>query len=130
MSWKFWKREENPMDPQVLLARAQEGARPQDGPRPQDTVPGVGGAFQLTVEDVFSITGRGTVVTGLISHGAIRVGDQVLITRDGEPVVSTRVTAIEAFRRKLTEARGGDNVGLMLEGVDKGDLQPGDVVSQ
>ena len=95
----------------------------------QDTVPGVGGAFQLPIEDIFSITGRGTVVTGRIAHGVIRVGDQVLITRAGAPVVSTRVTGIEAFRKILTEGRPGDNVGLLLEGVEKNQLQPGDIIT-
>ena len=130
MSWKFWKSEPNPMDPQVLLARAQDGARPQDSAPVQDSRPVQdSGPFRLTVEDIFSITGRGTVVTGRVSYGVVRIGDQVLISRAGQQLATTRVTDIEAFRKTLTEARGGDNVGLILEGIAKDQVQPGDVVS-
>ena len=123
MGWKFWKNEpERPQD------RAQDLPldRPQD--RPRDAVPA--GAFVMPVEDVFSITGRGTVVTGRITAGTIKVGDQVVITRAGQQLLTSRVTGVEAFRKKLTEASAGENVGLLLEGVDKGQLLRGDLISR
>ena len=129
MGWKFWKREPNPMDPQQLWQQAHPGdtyPRPQD--RPQDAVPA--GAFVMTVEDVFSITGRGTVVTGRITAGTIKVGDQVMITRAGQQLLASRVTGVEAFRKILDRASAGDNVGLLLEGVVRDQLLSGDVISR
>jgi len=130
MGWKFWKREPNPMDPQQLLeqAHAAPNSSPQDGQRVQDAVPA--GAFVMPVEDVFSITGRGTVATGRITAGTVQIGDQVMITRAGEQIAMSRVTGLEAFRKKLTVASAGDNVGLMLEGIDKSQLLSGDVISR
>lgn len=79
---------------------------------------------------MFSITGRGTVATGRITAGTVQVGDQVMITRAGEQVALSRVTGVEAFRKKLTSASAGDNVGLLLEGIDKSQLLSGDVISR
>ncbi|WBQ03130.1 EF-Tu/IF-2/RF-3 family GTPase [Kribbella sp. CA-293567] len=125
MGWKFWKQE-----PRVQDVRPQDGPVPdgsvQDG-RVQDAVPA--GQFTLPVEDVFAITGRGTIVTGRITSGTVRTGDQVLIMRAGQPVATTRVTAIEAFRKTLTAASAGENVGLLLEGIDKSQVLAGDVIS-
>lgn len=132
MGWKFWKREPNPMDPQQLLNQAHTAPNsllaPQDGVRVQDSVPA--GAFVLPVQDVFSISGRGTVVTGEIVAGRVQIGDQVLITRAGLQVATTRVTGIEAFRKTLTVAAAGENVGLMLEGIEKSQVLAGDVISR
>lgn len=120
------------MDPQQLLARAHgeqafPGSGVQDGQRVQDSVPG--GRFALTVEDVFSITGRGTVVTGRVTAGTIRIGDQVLITRAGQQFATSRITGVEAFRKVLAEAHAGDNVGLLLEGIPKDLLVRGDTIT-
>jgi translation elongation factor EF-Tu-like GTPase len=132
MGWKFWKREPNPMDPQQLLNQAHSAQNsfpePRLQDRPQDGVPA--GAFVMTIEDVFSITGRGTVATGRVTAGTIKVGDQVMITRAGQQLLTSRITGVEAFRKKLTEAHAGDNVGLLLEGVTKKDLLSGDVISR
>ncbi|WP_020393319.1 EF-Tu/IF-2/RF-3 family GTPase [Kribbella catacumbae] len=130
MGWKFWKREPNPMDPQQLLNQAHSApnSSPQDVQRVQDAVPA--GAFVMPVEDVFSITGRGTVATGRITAGTVQVGDQVMITRAGQQVAMSRVTGVEAFRKNLTVASAGDNVGLLLEGIDKSQLLSGDVISR
>jgi translation elongation factor EF-Tu-like GTPase len=125
MGWKFWKREPNPMDPQQLLNQAHSAAPLQDAPRPRDA-----GSFALPVEDVFSITGRGTVVTGRITTGTISEGDQVLIMRAGQQVAMTRVTGVEAFRKVLKTASAGENVGLLLEGIDKSQVLAGDVISR
>ena len=83
------------------------------------------GNFEMIVEDVFTITGRGTVVTGKISAGQIKVGDIVTINNN----ITTRVTGIEAFRKHLDYACTGDNVGLLLEDVDRNMINKNDVLS-
>jgi elongation factor Tu len=85
--------------------------------------------FLMPVEDVFSITGRGTVGTGRIERGIVHVGDEVEIVgiRDTEKTV---VTGVEMFRKMLDEGQAGDNVGLLLRGVDKEDLLRGMVVAK
>ena len=82
----------------------------------------------LIVEDVFSITGRGTVVTGTISAGTFNTGDRVEIIRlDGTTLITT-VTGLEAFRKLLTSARQGDNVGMLLKGIGRSEISRGDTV--
>jgi translation elongation factor EF-Tu-like GTPase len=129
MSWKFWKRDSNPMDPQELLARghAQSSGFPEP-PRPQDTLPV--GSFGMTVEDVFSITGRGTVVTGRVQAGTVSTGEQVLLSRAGQPLLQVEVTGVEMFRKIVTTAKAGDNVGLLLRGVKRDQVIRGDVLSK
>ena len=84
--------------------------------------------FLMPIEDVFSITGRGTVVTGRVEQGTLHVGDQVEIVgiRD---LQTTTVTGIEMFRKLLDEAQAGDNVGLLLRGIGKDDVERGQVVA-
>jgi len=84
--------------------------------------------FAMPVEDVFSITGRGTVVTGRIETGTLNVNDQVEIVglRD---LQTTTVTGIEMFRKLLDEGRAGDNVGLLLRGIGKDDVERGQVIA-
>jgi elongation factor Tu len=84
--------------------------------------------FLMSVEDVFSITGRGTVGTGRVERGKIKVGEKVDIVgiRDTRTTV---VTGVEMFRKILDEAEAGDNVGLLLRGVDKDDLERGMVIA-
>jgi translation elongation factor EF-Tu-like GTPase len=126
MGWKFWKQEPAVQDTVRGQGRQMQGSQVQDS-RPQDAVPA--GPFTLPVEDVFSITGRGTVITGRIASGRVRQGDQVQILRLGHQVAVSRVTGVEAFRRQLTEAGAGDNVGLLLEGISRDQVQRGDVIS-
>ena len=84
-------------------------------------------SFRMTVEDVFSIKGRGTVVTGKIETGTIKVGDEIVIQgKSGE--VKTTVTGVEMFRKMTAQASAGDNVGLLLKNIAKPDVQPGDVL--
>lgn len=83
-------------------------------------------ATSFQVEDVFTITGRGIVATGAVTSGVLRVGDPVVILREGVPVSSTEVTGVEMFRKKATEATPGVNVGLLLRG--KVDVARGDVI--
>jgi elongation factor Tu len=84
--------------------------------------------FLMPVEDVFSITGRGTVGTGRVERGKVKVGDKVEIVGIRE-TVETTVTGVEMFRKLLDEAEAGDNVGLLLRGVDKERLERGMVVA-
>ena len=84
--------------------------------------------FLMPVEDVFSITGRGTVGTGRIERGIIKVGDEVEIVGMGD-VKKTTVTGVEMFRKLLDEGQAGDNAGLLLRGIDKEDLSRGQVLA-
>jgi elongation factor Tu len=84
--------------------------------------------FLLAIEDVFSITGRGTVVTGRIERGAIHTGDEVEIVGI-RPTKKTVVTGVEMFRKILDEGQAGDNVGLLLRGIGRKDVERGQVVS-
>ena len=84
--------------------------------------------FAMPIEDVFSITGRGTVVTGRIEQGTLNVGDQVEIVGLRE-LQTTTVTGIEMFRKLLDEGRAGDNVGLLLRGIGKEDVERGQVIA-
>ena len=85
--------------------------------------------FLMPVEDVFSITGRGTVVTGRIEQGIVNVNDEVEIVGIRETSKSV-CTGVEMFRKLLDEGRAGDNVGLLLRGVDKEDVERGQVISE
>ena len=85
--------------------------------------------FLMPVEDVFSITGRGTVVTGRIEQGIVNVNDEVEIVGLRE-TQTTVCTGVEMFRKLLDEGRAGDNVGLLLRGVDKEDVERGQVVAK
>ncbi len=85
--------------------------------------------FLMPVEDVFSITGRGTVGTGRVERGVIKQGDEVEIIGFGE-TRKTVVTGVEMFRKLLDQAQAGDNVGLLLRGVDKDELERGMVVAK
>jgi len=85
--------------------------------------------FIMPIEDIFSIQGRGTVVTGRIERGIVKVGEQVEIVgfRDTRTTV---VTGIEMFKKLLDEGRAGDNVGLLLRGIEKDDVERGQVVAK
>ena len=85
--------------------------------------------FLMAVEDVFSITGRGTVGTGRVERGKVKVGEEVEVIGMRPEVKKTVVTGIEMFRKLLDEGMAGDNVGLLLRGVDKKDLERGQVVA-
>ncbi|WP_289640858.1 elongation factor Tu, partial [uncultured Muribaculum sp.] len=83
--------------------------------------------FLMPVEDVFSITGRGTVATGRIETGVVKVGDEVQIMGLGADLKSV-VTGVEMFRKLLDQGEAGDNVGLLLRGIDKKDIKRGMVI--
>jgi len=84
--------------------------------------------FSLSVEDVFSITGRGTVVTGRVEQGIVKVGANVEIVGLNEKPVPSTVTGVETFKKLLNEGQAGDNVGLLLRGVKRDDVQRGQVI--
>ena len=85
--------------------------------------------FLMPVEDVFSIKGRGTVVTGRVERGKVKVNETVEIVGIHEKTTSTVVTGVEMFRKLLDEGQAGDNVGLLLRGIEKDDVERGQVVA-
>jgi elongation factor Tu len=85
--------------------------------------------FLMPVEDVFSIKGRGTVVTGRVERGLIKVGETVELVGI-KPTSSTTVTGVEMFRKLLDQGQAGDNVGLLLRGIGRDDVDRGQVVAQ
>src|SRR6266480_2280125 len=86
--------------------------------------------FLMPVEDVFSITGRGTVATGRIEQGVVHTGDNVEIVGIKPEVGKTVVTGVEMFRKILDEGQAGDNVGCLLRGVDREDIERGQVLAR
>ncbi len=85
--------------------------------------------FLMPIEDVFSIKGRGTVGTGRIDRGIVRVGEEVEIVGLAKEVRKTVVTGVEMFNKTLDEGQAGDNVGILLRGVEKKDLERGQVIA-
>ncbi len=86
--------------------------------------------FLLPVEDVFTITGRGTVVTGRIDRGTVNLNDKVEIVGLQDEAENTVVTGIEMFRKYMDSAEAGDNVGLLLRGIERDDVQRGQVIAK
>ncbi len=84
--------------------------------------------FLMPIEDVFTITGRGTVVTGRVERGIVKVSEEVEIVGIKEKSMKTTVTGVEMFRKLLDEGRAGDNVGLLLRGIKREDVERGQVV--
>ncbi|MEH6890446.1 elongation factor Tu [Bacillus sp. JJ864] len=87
-------------------------------------------AFLMPIEDVFSITGRGTVATGRVERGIVKVGDVVEIIGFTEENKSTTVTGVEMFRKLLDQAQAGDNIGALLRGVAREEIQRGQVLAK
>jgi elongation factor Tu len=85
--------------------------------------------FMMSVEDVFSIKGRGTVVTGRIDRGMVNTGDNVDIVGLRDKTMSTVVTGVEMFHKTLDQGQAGDNVGLLLRGVDREEVERGMVIA-
>jgi len=86
--------------------------------------------FMMSVEDVFSIKGRGTVVTGRMDRGVVKVGDPAEIVGLKEKSTSTVVTGVEMFHKQLDEGIAGDNLGLLLRGIERTDVERGQVVAK
>ncbi|MBT61754.1 MAG: elongation factor Tu, partial [Puniceicoccaceae bacterium] len=83
----------------------------------------------MSVEDVFSITGRGTVATGRIERGVVKVGEEIEIVGMGD-TQKTTVTGVEMFRKQLDQGMAGDNVGILLRGIDKDAIERGQVIAK
>src|SRR4051794_34274457 len=115
MSWLRRKSDET-MDAQALLAQAHAS-----GPAP------VAGGFRMTVEDVFAIHGRGTVVTGRVAAGELRVGSTVQLTRTDGTNRKVTIDGVEMFRKVVDTAKAGDNVGLLVRDLGRDDIGRGDV---
>lgn len=86
--------------------------------------------FLMAIEDVFSIEGRGTVATGRIERGVVKVGEEVEIVGLGEAPVKTTCTGVEMFRKEMESGQAGDNVGCLLRGVKREDIQRGQVLAK
>ena len=86
--------------------------------------------FLMPVEDVFSITGRGTVATGRIERGTVKISDNVEIVGIRDEISSTVVTGVEMFRKQMDDAQAGDNVGLLLRGVQRTEIERGQVLAK
>jgi len=86
--------------------------------------------FLMPVEDVFTITGRGTVATGRVERGTVKVGDEVEIVGLAEETRKTVVTGVEMFRKLLDQAQAGDNIGALLRGVERKDIERGQVLAK
>jgi elongation factor Tu len=118
---------ENPTDPEAMKP-VEELLKTMDEYFPLPQRP-VDKPFQMPIEDVFSISGRGTVVTGRIERGVIKVGEEVEIVgiKDTRKTV---VTGVEMFNKILDEGQAGDNVGCLLRGVEKNEVQRGQVLAK
>ena len=86
--------------------------------------------FLMPVEDVFTITGRGTVATGRVERGVVKVGDEIEIIGLAESTKKSVVTGVEMFRKLLDSAQAGDNIGALLRGVDRKDIERGQVIAK
>jgi elongation factor Tu len=112
--WPFGRKATADKDVDVLLAES-DAASPT-------------GEFRMTVADVFTITGRGTVAVGRVESGRLTTGQRVDVVRSGVTVARTEVAGIEKFRATVETATPGDNVGLFLRDVTRDQVQRGDVV--
>ena len=122
MSWFRRKDDEDSLDPQVLLAKAQQA----------DLSSGAAttfGVFRMTVGDVFTISGRGTVVTGQVEAGTVAKGSTVRLTRSDGSSRDVEVSGVEMFRKVVDTATVGDNVGPAAARGRQDDVGTGDVLS-
>jgi len=121
--------------PLEVACRKEEAPAPAPAPAQRHAIPRptravyANGPFLMAVEDVFSIQGRGTVVTGRIERGTVKVGDQVEIVGIHAPMTAV-VDGVEMFRKVLDEGRAGDNVGILLRDVKPVDVERGKVLAK
>ena len=93
-----------------------------------EPTPDTSGPGRMTIEDVFKITGRGTVVTGRVESGSFHVGQKVTITTT-DSQISTTITGVETFRKRLDSVTAGDIAGLVLANVDHKSVQHGNIIT-
>ena len=122
----LFKKKQDPLQAELEQMRKEAEARDQT-PVFSNMGTGISSSsdFKMTVADVFNITGRGTVITGKIESGEIRVGDTISLRGK-----SYNVQGIEMFRRNTQEAKAGDNVGILLRGLDRNSVARGDVLTK
>ena len=134
MAWKFWRSGPDKTEAERSLEQLEAPAapkvdlgdwKPEDVPPPPVPDVSADGSFVMVVADVFSITGRGTVVTGQVAGGSLDVGRSVTFVDAAGRTRTVPVTGIEAFRKRLDTATAGQNVGLLLKGVDRADIVAG-----
>jgi len=121
MAWFRRKNDDESMDPQVLLATANAESPP--------AAVFVSGSFRMPVQDVFTITGRGTVVTGRVESGSVSKDQVVRLTRGDGSSREITIVGVEMFRKVVDTASAGDTVGLLLKSVPRQDIAVGDVLS-
>jgi elongation factor Tu len=129
----------------IVIGSALQGLEGQDGPYGTESILKLMDAvdayvdipereidkpFLMPVEDVFSISGRGTVVTGRVERGVVKVGDEVEIIGLREKKEKTTVTGVEMFRKILDQGQAGDNIGCLLRGIKKEDVERGQVLAK
>ena len=119
------------VDTTVTDYQSQVAGAPHPAPSP--TIPAggsIGGPFRMSVEDVFVIQGRGTVVTGRVELGSVSVGEVVEWTHPDGRAMSASVSGLEAFRKTLTTAGAGEMIGVLLRDVERADIPAGSVLSR
>jgi translation elongation factor EF-Tu-like GTPase len=133
MSW--FRRKTETLDAEHLLQESRDVSAAGDPGAVSQVAAGqpapgsASGDFRLTVADVFSIKNRGTVVTGQVDSGSVSVGADLAVTRDGQALRRVTVTGVEMFRKTLDTAVAGQNVGLLLDKVNREDIAAGDVLT-
>jgi elongation factor Tu len=123
--WPFGRKATEDKNVDRLLEEA-DAASPTAVPATPVAEPG--GGFTMPVEDVFMITGRGVVVTGRIESGVATIGQPASIVRNGSVVATTKINGIEKFRAVMETATVGENVGLLLDAMNRDQVMSGDLV--
>lgn len=129
----FFKKPKSEVEQYYEQRNARETQQPANNPEfaaetsrlVNDNAP-----FCIEVQDVFTITGRGTVITGQVASGSVRVGDTVTLLRTDGTCREVVIAGIEMFRKLLDIAQAGDNVGLLLRGLTKNDISRGDILTK
>ena len=123
--WPFGRKATEEKNVDRLLEEANAASPTASAPA---SVAQPGGGFTMPVEDVFMIAGRGVVVTGRIESGVATIGQPVSLVRNGAVVATTKINGIEKFREVMESATVGENVGLLLDAMNRDQLMSGDVI--
>ena len=126
----FWRRKKtsDPLDDARFAPAGSESVGSAAPSAVNTGASGGQGVGTLPIEASFTITGRGTVVTGTIGSGTLQVGHQVVIERAGQVVAASRIVAIEMTRKMIDTAQAGETVGVLLHGVSRTEVQQGDLL--